>query len=113
MRTLSIRRRGRRRGYRRQSGVYTHPAQVPGVIVRIKDRGRPGLGPKVIPELKKGAMTNIATGLGYIKRGRPSPTSRRARWITSPGTWLIQWDRAGLWDGQCPGGLQEESERRL
>lgn len=68
MRTLSTRRRGRRRGCRRQSGVYTHPAQVPGVIVRIKDRGRPGLGPKVIPQLKKGAMTNLAVRLGYINK---------------------------------------------
>jgi hypothetical protein len=71
MGTLSIRRRGyRRRGYRRQSGVYTNPAQVPGVIVRIKDRGRPGLGPKVIPKLRKGAMTNLAVNLGYINEGQ-------------------------------------------
>ena len=71
MRTISTRRRGyRRRGYRRQSGVYTHPAQVPGVIVRIRDRGRPGLGPKLIPQLRKGAMTNLAVNLGYIKEGQ-------------------------------------------
>jgi len=71
MRTLTTRRRGyKRRGYRRQGGVYTHPAQVPGVIVRIRDRGRPGLGPKVIPQLRKGAMTNIAVQHGYIKEGQ-------------------------------------------
>ena len=71
MRTLTIKRHGyKRRGYRRQSGVYTHPAQVPGVIVRIKDGGPPGLGSKVIPKLKKGAMTNLAVNLGYIKEGQ-------------------------------------------
>lgn len=69
--TLTIkRRRYRRKGYRRQSGVYTHPAQVPGVIVRIKDRGLPGLGPKVIPKLRKGAMTSLAVNLGYINEGQ-------------------------------------------
>jgi len=71
MRMLTIKRHGyRRRGYRRQGGVYTHPAQVPGVIVRIRDRGQPGLGPKLITGLKKGAMTNLAINLGYIKEGQ-------------------------------------------
>lgn len=66
-RTLLINRRGyRRRGYRRASGVYTHPAQVPGVIFRTKDRGLPGRGPRVITGLKKGFMTNQAVKLGYI-----------------------------------------------
>lgn len=65
--TLTIRRRGhRRKGYRRESGVYTYPAQVPGVIFRAKDRGLPGRGPRVITGLKKGAMTNIAIKHGYI-----------------------------------------------
>lgn len=67
MRTLLVRRRShRRRGYRRENGVYVHPAQVPGVIFRAKDRGLPGRGPKVITGLKKGAMTNIAIAHGYI-----------------------------------------------
>jgi hypothetical protein len=58
--------RRRRRGYHHERGVYTHPAQVPGVIFRIKDRGLPGRGPRVITGLKKGAMTNQAVKLGYI-----------------------------------------------
>jgi hypothetical protein len=67
MRTLTIKRRGyRRKGYRRESGVIVHPAQVPGVIFRARDRGHIGRGPQVIKKLKKGAMTNIAMGLGYI-----------------------------------------------
>jgi hypothetical protein len=67
MGTLTIRKRGhRRRGYHRETGVYTHPAQVPGVLFRIKNRGLPGRGPRVITGLKKGAMTNQAVKLGYI-----------------------------------------------
>lgn len=70
-RTLLVKRRGyRRRGYRRRSGVYTHPAQVPGVLFRIKDRGLPGRGPQVIPQLRKGAMTNVAINHGYINEGQ-------------------------------------------
>ena len=69
--TLRISRRGhRRRGYRRESGVYVHPADVPGVIYRARDRGLPGRGPKVIPELKKGTMINQAVKLGYITKGQ-------------------------------------------
>lgn len=69
MRTLTIKRRGhRRRGYRRESGVYVHPTDVPGVIYRARDRGLPGRGPKVITGLKKGAMTNQAIKLGYITK---------------------------------------------
>lgn len=71
MRTLTIKRRGgRRRGYHREDGVYVHPAQVPGVIFRAKDRGLPGRGPKVIKKLRKGAMTNTAVRLGYINEGQ-------------------------------------------
>lgn len=71
MRTLTIRRKGhRRRGYRRQSGVYVSPTDVPGVIFRARDRGAPGRGPKVITKLKKGAMTKQAIELGYIGEGQ-------------------------------------------
>ena len=70
MRTLLIRRRGgRRKGYRRQNGVYVHPADVPGVIFRARDRGLPGRGPRVITGLKKNAMTKQAINLGYITEG--------------------------------------------
>jgi len=55
---------------RRRRQVYTHPAQVPGVIVRVGGRGLPAAAPPVIPKLKKGAMTNLAIGLGYIKEGQ-------------------------------------------
>jgi hypothetical protein len=58
--------RRRRRGYHHEQGVYTHPAQVPGVIFRGKDRGLPGRGLKLITGLKKGAMTDIAIKHGYI-----------------------------------------------
>jgi len=54
----------------RRQQVYTHPAQVPGVIVRGKGKGLPVAMPQVIPKLKKGAMTNLAVELGYIKEGQ-------------------------------------------
>lgn len=34
-------------------------------LARMPDRGRPGRGEKVIPELKKGALTRIANEMGY------------------------------------------------
>jgi len=54
---------------RRRRQVYTHPTQVPGVIVRVGGGGLP-VAPPVIPKLKKGAMTNLAVDLGYIKEGQ-------------------------------------------
>jgi hypothetical protein len=69
--TLIIRRHGHhRKGYHRESGVYVHPAEVPGVIFRARDRGLPGRGPRVITKLRKGAMTNQAVNLGYIEEGQ-------------------------------------------
>jgi site-specific DNA-adenine methylase len=65
--TLTRRRGGRRRGSRLPKGVYSHPGQVPGVMFRIRDREGPARGVGAIPRLKKGAMTNVAIKLGYIK----------------------------------------------
>lgn len=59
----------RGRGYHRQADVYTHPAQVPGVICRGKSKGRLRKAPKLITGLEKGAMTKQAIKLGYINKG--------------------------------------------
>lgn len=61
--------RGRRRRGRPPKGVYTHPSQVPGILFRPRDGGPPCRVPRGI-KLKKGAMTNAAIDLGYIKPGQ-------------------------------------------
>ena len=43
---------------------------VPAVTFTIKDRGAPGRGEKIIPKLRRGAMTRAAVDLGFIKKGQ-------------------------------------------
>jgi DNA adenine methylase len=64
----SRRRSGRRKG-RRSKGVYSHPSQVPGILFR--DRALPKGFPTILAsKLKKGAMTDYAVELGYVKKGQ-------------------------------------------
>jgi hypothetical protein len=58
-----------RRGYRLPTGVYTHPAQVPGVICRRGKRRLNSTPVELSTGLKKGAMTKQAVKLGYINKG--------------------------------------------
>ena len=68
--TYSRRRNGRRRKGRRQKGIYSHPSQVPGVLFR-DSRALPKSFPIILAsKLKKGAMTDYAIELGYIKKGQ-------------------------------------------
>jgi len=60
----------RRRGYYRKDGTWVKPTTVKGYIRKVKDRGAPGRGRKVIPPLKKGVMTREAIKLGLLKPGQ-------------------------------------------
>lgn len=53
----------RRKAYRRKSGVMVKRTKVPRTKFLIKDRGKPGRGPKILPKLKKG-------GLGFPLKGK-------------------------------------------
>ena len=67
-RTLTVRRKGyRRKGYRRKDGTYVKPTYVPPTTYKVKDRGAPGRGPKVI-EVKKGKLAPYHTSLPERKR---------------------------------------------
>jgi hypothetical protein len=51
---------------------------VPPTTYEIEDRGAPGRGKKVLPELRKGLMTKEAIAIGLLKPGeRISDLSKR------------------------------------
>ena len=60
----------RRKGFHREAGVYTFPAQVSGTISRRKGKIHQGKAPSPIKGFQKGFMTGQAINLGYIKEGQ-------------------------------------------
>ena len=60
----------RRKGFHREAGVFTFPAQVTGTISRRKGKIHQGKAPSPIKGFQKGFMTNQAINLGYIKEGQ-------------------------------------------
>lgn len=66
--TISVRRKGyRRKGYtatRRGRKVKVAPARVKATTFKIRDRGKAGRGPKVVPPLEEGALG----GPGFFDR---------------------------------------------
>jgi len=58
VRRLRVHRKGyHRRGYTRKDGVRVKACYVPPTTYYIKDRGAPGRGRKVLPELREDKMT--------------------------------------------------------
>jgi hypothetical protein len=72
-----IRKGHHRRSYIREDGIkvkssYVDKTKVPRTKFNVKDRGKPGRGPKVLPKLKKG-------GLGFSLKGeKQSEINRKA-----------------------------------
>lgn len=68
--SMTVRRKGyRRKAYTAKRGVHKvriSQAQVKPLTFKIRDRGKPGRGPKVVPPLAKGALG----GPGFFKRPR-------------------------------------------
>lgn len=66
--TISVRRKGyRRKGYtatQRGRKVKVAPARVKATTFKIRDRGKAGRGPKVVPPLEEGALG----GPGFFDR---------------------------------------------
>ena len=60
VKTLTVRRKGyKRNGYtatRNGKQVRVGPSKVRGSTFTIKDRGKPGRGPKIVPPLQRGAL---------------------------------------------------------
>lgn len=69
---ISVHRKGyERKGYTRSDGTRVAAARVASSDFMIRDRGKPGRGPKVIPKLKAGKLG----GPGFLKR--PLATQKR------------------------------------
>jgi len=71
VRRLRVHRKGyHRRGYTRKDGVRVKACYVPPTTYYIKDRGAPGRGRKVLPELREDKMTIEARKAGLLKKGQ-------------------------------------------
>ncbi|MGH7774658.1 MAG: hypothetical protein ACREQA_20735 [Candidatus Binatia bacterium] len=73
-RTLIVHRKGftvpRTRFKRDGTTIDRESFRVPPTTFRIEDRGAPGRGKPIIPQLKKGRMTRAAIEGGYIQAGQ-------------------------------------------
>ncbi len=78
-----------RKGYRTATGKYVARAWVPPA--RIKDRGRKGKGPKVIPKLKRGGLG----GPGFLERAAQARRAILARVAKRDG-WATAERRLGV-----------------
>lgn len=79
MAMLTVRKKAfRRKAFTRKDGVRVKATNIPASTFKIKDRGRPGRGSKVLPKLKKGTLG----GPGFFKKsakGRHIIESRAAK----------------------------------
>lgn len=78
MAEIVVRRRPHlRRAFVRKDGVRVRATRVKGSVFKIKDRGSPGRGPKVIPPLRKGTLGVSFSSPASVRRKKEIELAKR------------------------------------